>query len=1083
MQRGILLISAVFAAWLSSLASQTLAATEPFFVHEAVRLRNHNGTAAAGVGTNLPYSPKQTCGLANCHDSPSFFIYDIDNFYESHWALSQKTQWSRENGTGNRDGIAYTYEVPYPQHAVSAGYHFQQGRNVSWDAARMDFYNQYEFTSSSGMYGRFCPPTNLQLVAPAETDPATWGHGSYKYRISNCSWCHPGGGPLEYDRNGYRYDGRYSPYALLSGGTYGFVSSGINPNADSLYGDYYIFDPNAAASEPPFLVSMVNETARGVTEIDCLMCHLNAPYNIASRNYCMTEEGVTAPNVAPIKAATMGLTLTGELTPLDSNGDGIATSTGAPGVNPDCNFVYEDTTGAASRGFINDGLIVKTPKKENCALCHFADNNIIKGYGPGDAPLDWSTFQKYIGPNTFIDSDTNAPNTNAYYLAKGRTEFEKRGESINDPNNIDIHMDKLVCADCHYTVSGDIEPLVDQYNNTIQPGLIGVKKIDHQFAKGNNRVDGVDMDQFDNTVTCMACHITGDHPAIVKSGGLSVTNPDGTFNFVTRYVENPGTCEDLLLGDSIPDTCVGGTNEGLGCSADLNCAENLGADGFWNTGDEASIILPVPTHAAFPVLHFDEIDCRTCHIPKLNFVKKNLALDYSTTPYPEAGVERGQNIYKEVGGVPQPIEYQPFYMWLNREHNGTQYKLTPVTISSIFMWKDIDTGLPYPKRFPVAASKAYRDGFNPGFLINSPQGAPADEALIANTTSEVAGMVNALQSLGDELRINNPALNIFTNPYTFSHNVAPKRSALGGPENGGCADCHSAESKIFLDRPEESDPNKPCFGQPQGCKGLVFFPPQDGGVGLEMTCDGGDCATGAKRITNEVIFPCPDGSTRIVDLTEGVAHGAAINNVLPQSDILCYSATQIGMLTRAQVSAYFVNLDADIKVAYDSAISFKVNFDAALSKCPSVLRGEGDICAYDWLFGDGNVGSGKLVSNTYADTDNYTVSLTVTDPLTGYSDSQTTTVTPRIVVPRDVAINISSAGNVGTVTVTAPDTVTVNYVYINWGDGAKSSDSTIFTGVMSYDHTYTAPGTYIVYAKARNSSNVWVADKQYVTIP
>ncbi|MBZ0155393.1 MAG: hypothetical protein K8I29_04155 [Alphaproteobacteria bacterium] len=48
---------------------------------------------------------------------------------------------------------------PYPQHGVSAGYHFQQGRNVSWNSnnanAQRSFYKVQNFTSSTGMYGKF----------------------------------------------------------------------------------------------------------------------------------------------------------------------------------------------------------------------------------------------------------------------------------------------------------------------------------------------------------------------------------------------------------------------------------------------------------------------------------------------------------------------------------------------------------------------------------------------------------------------------------------------------------------------------------------------------------------------------------------------------------------------------------------------------------------------------------------------------------------------------------------------------------------------------------------------------------------
>jgi hypothetical protein len=83
------------------------------------------------TGSAVPYSPKQTCGV--CHT------------YESDPALAVKN-----HGTG-----LPTYAVPYPQHGVTAGYHFQQGRNLNWGDTQREFFHQADFTSSGGMYGKY----------------------------------------------------------------------------------------------------------------------------------------------------------------------------------------------------------------------------------------------------------------------------------------------------------------------------------------------------------------------------------------------------------------------------------------------------------------------------------------------------------------------------------------------------------------------------------------------------------------------------------------------------------------------------------------------------------------------------------------------------------------------------------------------------------------------------------------------------------------------------------------------------------------------------------------------------------------
>lgn len=96
--------------------------------------------------SSVPYSPKQTCGATGCHD--------VD--YENSWTTATKTQWNRDHVDqfGNPASVI-SYDVPYPEHGVSAGYHFQQGRNIDWDETQRSAYGLPEFTSSAGMYGKY----------------------------------------------------------------------------------------------------------------------------------------------------------------------------------------------------------------------------------------------------------------------------------------------------------------------------------------------------------------------------------------------------------------------------------------------------------------------------------------------------------------------------------------------------------------------------------------------------------------------------------------------------------------------------------------------------------------------------------------------------------------------------------------------------------------------------------------------------------------------------------------------------------------------------------------------------------------
>ena len=80
---------------------------------------------------------------------------------------------------------------------------------------------------------------------------------SFDFVTATCGDCHPGGGPLEFDRDGMRYDARMRDPA-----------AGLTPGGDNgLDGDYY----KARWSDT------------GVIEADCLLCHL-PEYDYKKRN-------------------------------------------------------------------------------------------------------------------------------------------------------------------------------------------------------------------------------------------------------------------------------------------------------------------------------------------------------------------------------------------------------------------------------------------------------------------------------------------------------------------------------------------------------------------------------------------------------------------------------------------------------------------------------------------------------------------------------------------------------------------------------------------------------------------------------
>ena len=113
--------------------------------HVDVHLKDASG---ANVTNGVPYSPKVTCGTTSCHASIAA-SYGIGNIYEAN-----ATNATKDHGPGS-PSYSSPYNVPYPQHGVSAGYHFMQGRNIPWGDDQRDYYGLPDFTSAAGMMGKY----------------------------------------------------------------------------------------------------------------------------------------------------------------------------------------------------------------------------------------------------------------------------------------------------------------------------------------------------------------------------------------------------------------------------------------------------------------------------------------------------------------------------------------------------------------------------------------------------------------------------------------------------------------------------------------------------------------------------------------------------------------------------------------------------------------------------------------------------------------------------------------------------------------------------------------------------------------
>lgn len=171
--------------------------------HPAINLLDAEGNVIDpinGENAEAPFSSRQTCG--QCHD------YDT----------------------------------------ITRGYHFQMG----WDEVTDDFGREHgrPWKLSDGFMGGWYPYAYRQLAkknnrSADEIDMTLYefvGFSAAARGEPPCGACHPGGGGLEFDRDGERYDERQAREPEL---------------AQTLDGDYY----------------RARWQASGVVEADCLLCH------------------------------------------------------------------------------------------------------------------------------------------------------------------------------------------------------------------------------------------------------------------------------------------------------------------------------------------------------------------------------------------------------------------------------------------------------------------------------------------------------------------------------------------------------------------------------------------------------------------------------------------------------------------------------------------------------------------------------------------------------------------------------------------------------------------------------------------
>lgn len=255
-------------------------------------------------------------------------------------------------------GLCHDYE------AITSAYHFQMGwDNISDD---YDVENGRPWSLSDGLMGRWYPYAFRQLAkkhndSPDEIDLTVYDFVGFSSPGSGqppCGACHPGGGGLQYDRDGNRYDDMMIDDPEL---------------AESLDGDYH----------------GARWDKSGVVEADCFVCHLEG-YNFDARveqleqgNYqwavvAGSRIGIVSGSVTDDEAVTV------QYNRRLFNEDGsITLAMSWPPPDDNCEYCH-GTADVSKRGFSWNDIFnpdIHNQQGVSCVACHpsGADHQIAKG--------------------------------------------------------------------------------------------------------------------------------------------------------------------------------------------------------------------------------------------------------------------------------------------------------------------------------------------------------------------------------------------------------------------------------------------------------------------------------------------------------------------------------------------------------------------------------------------------------------------------------------------------------------------------------------------------------------------------------
>jgi len=622
-----------------------------------------------------------------------------------------------------------------------------------------------------------------------EASPADWA--------KSCGACHVGGGQLEYDRT-------LNPYSSNSpaGDRYTYVKPHINPQTGEVVagGIYDISQiPELQATE---LFGSNN------AEIDCMLCHSNDPRPMAAwyKSMGCGQGGVPGPKTDPNCSGEIFNFSPGNIYDIYNRNlvllmgrYNIAATAGlGVPINPMTGETVIPTPQSIS------GAIIAKPSGKNCAQCHARDEDTIGLPGMAAMLAGFGNYARITMPGYGFDfdeisssgacnpsnPDRDCKNNTMWFELGCKTGMGKRAQKTGTGSS-DKFGPSGMCIACEGLAWSQGICLNQTLKGYCQ--MLGVS-IDNNPMNDigktiPNKMPDTDVHDAKN-MRCADCHysLEGTIPGKTYSG---VTYPDENIQKIDhQFAQGYSTIEKSK--DNLDGT--------------VTCAGCHITKEHPNSGNA-----PTPTHTGFPSIHFQKIDCRTCHIPSVYAAPGKLKYRDWTVGW-FRGLNRNQldwNFNMLTGSHdPMPV----LRAWITTSEGA---KIAPVLPSVIPVWTEklIINGEPkwVPTKTRDVANAAaivkgkVNDGLLSGvnFTINGANVIPLfdgfqlADSLAIDTKADIDAMVAELSNsngsgLAPHAALNDPKLGMLQLFFDPSHGVVPKEFALGGSMTGGCLACHSS---------------------------------------------------------------------------------------------------------------------------------------------------------------------------------------------------------------------------------------------------------------------------------------------------